>query len=509
MNFREKRQIAVFLGFFLLFLSVPSASSADEVYDSGWMDLNSNYGSSSSVCVDGRRIAGDNCAAPGIPTDCTVVDYNSIAVVDLYLDMPFAYSEDCRVEIKANYSGPEEPNETIKFTANGITGTVEDTQEYGRVISWVVNDETGGWEEDFAFYKGWNRVVFSSPGWCSNDAIGDQVTLGYPDEPGKHGIRIRCYGGEDDMPERPTPPTGGETPPTGGTPPVVPPADGECPYSDQAGQPNKQLITFKSFDGSFNKLLADSDRYNEMETNENISLSPGKYNVWLAAYDAYSLRPADTDQDKEIYFLKFKNGDRQLARSAASDDLADGTVSAEWHGRVNAGLELTEAVNKITAFHGAYPDWGNAHSVQPVCALLEKIPEAVCGNGVVEDGEECDDGNSSDADTCTSACRKTSCGDGIIQTPNGNGQVEQCDRGDTVSGDGCSATCQIETSTVPGVCGSAAATASCSPPQSGLCSSGAAGTPVYDRSTNRWRWTCGSSTACSTVKDCNYKEVAP
>ena len=36
---------------------------------------------------------------------------------------------------------------------------------------------------------------------------------------------------------------------------------------------------------------------------------------------------------------------------------------------------------------------------------LIEVPEPVCGNGVVEAGEECDDGNSDNSDTCTTTCR--------------------------------------------------------------------------------------------------------
>ena len=36
-------------------------------------------------------------------------------------------------------------------------------------------------------------------------------------------------------------------------------------------------------------------------------------------------------------------------------------------------------------------------------------PPPACGNGMVERGEECDDGNDREGDTCTSACTKTDC----------------------------------------------------------------------------------------------------
>jgi cysteine-rich repeat protein len=54
-----------------------------------------------------------------------------------------------------------------------------------------------------------------------------------------------------------------------------------------------------------------------------------------------------------------------------------------------------------------------------------------CGDGVVTPPEECDDGNMSDTDDCTSECRSAGCGDGILQTG------EECDDGNTVNTDGC------------------------------------------------------------------------
>ncbi len=498
-KFLAKNILLSAVGF--LFLPLFAAADSDEFYDSGWMDLNSNYGSTSSVCVDGRRIVGDNCAASGIPTDCTVVDYNSIAKVDLYLDMPFDYSTECRVEIKANYSGPSEPNEIIKFKANGIVGTVADTQETGRVISWVVNDKTGDWKDDFTFRKGWNRVTFYSPGWCTNDAAGDQVVLGYPDQPGKNGIRIRCYGGENkelpnlpDEPEKPLPAP-------------------DCPYDDKPLKSNQFLFTFKPVrtDPLLTKLVAHKDFGKEAATNENSAVPAGRYKVSLAAFDAYTERPLphSLNQDKEQFLLHFKRGNKVLAVSGATDDLKDGTVSAEWHGVVNEELVVPEGVTAITAYHADYYNPRNAQSVQPVCALLEKLDEPVCGNGVVEEGEECDDGNSSNADRCSNICTKTVCGDGIIQNPNGRGQFEQCDRGDRVDGDGCSSLCKIERPTIVGSCGSAVNQASCGAPESGLCADGAAGTPRYNPATNKWEWTCGTSELCSTTKDCTYREVRP
>ncbi|MFW5746801.1 MAG: LamG-like jellyroll fold domain-containing protein, partial [Nanoarchaeota archaeon] len=71
---------------------------------------------------------------------------------------------------------------------------------------------------------------------------------------------------------------------------------------------------------------------------------------------------------------------------------------------------------------------------------------AVCGNGILEDGEECDDGNLFDGDFCNSTCQLQqcagSCGDGILDPD------EECDDGNTDNGDGCNATCNLESCTM-------------------------------------------------------------
>ena len=53
----------------------------------------------------------------------------------------------------------------------------------------------------------------------------------------------------------------------------------------------------------------------------------------------------------------------------------------------------------------------------------------VCGNSLLELGEECDDGNLEDGDACTPECLLPVCGDGHV------GPDEQCDDGNLEAGD--------------------------------------------------------------------------
>ncbi len=64
---------------------------------------------------------------------------------------------------------------------------------------------------------------------------------------------------------------------------------------------------------------------------------------------------------------------------------------------------------------------------------------ASCGDGELDAGEECDDGNDVDGDACTNACKSATCGDGIV------GPNEACDDGNDVDDDMCSNTCQLKT----------------------------------------------------------------
>ncbi len=61
-----------------------------------------------------------------------------------------------------------------------------------------------------------------------------------------------------------------------------------------------------------------------------------------------------------------------------------------------------------------------------------------CGSEAVTGAEQCDDGNDDDTDDCLSNCRSAVCGDGAK-----HGDLEECDDGNTNENDGCLSSCHI------------------------------------------------------------------
>ena len=78
--------------------------------------------------------------------------------------------------------------------------------------------------------------------------------------------------------------------------------------------------------------------------------------------------------------------------------------------------------------------------LNPTISVLEQPPGTMCGNSILEVGEQCDNGaNNADTKACTLACANNACGDGKMYIG-----VEQCDDGNIQNGDGCSSTCAAE-----------------------------------------------------------------
>jgi cysteine-rich repeat protein len=115
---------------------------------------------------------------------------------------------------------------------------------------------------------------------------------------------------------------------------------------------------------------------------------------------------------------------------------------------------ITTSADGVWSLKVADDGGGDTGTLQNWALIL--CTTVTCGNGVLDAGETCDQGNNNQAngDGCNSSCQTeagfTCAGTPSVCTPNcGNGVIdagEQCDQGagNLADGDGCSATCQLE-----------------------------------------------------------------
>ncbi len=84
------------------------------------------------------------------------------------------------------------------------------------------------------------------------------------------------------------------------------------------------------------------------------------------------------------------------------------------------------------------------------CALQDSECPVLCGNGLVEEGEDCDDGNTrDDGNGCSDTCSQNNiCGDGVLQS-----LFESCDDGEFNASYAPDATCGPTCEGLSGFCG--------------------------------------------------------
>lgn len=98
-----------------------------------------------------------------------------------------------------------------------------------------------------------------------------------------------------------------------------------------------------------------------------------------------------------------------------------------------------EMLNEITCFGGFTEqcDLGDANSDTPDSACRTTCLTPFCGDGIVDTGEECDDGNLNEVDGCSTICRLPACGDRVVQGD------EACDDGNDLDSDACLSDCTL------------------------------------------------------------------
>lgn len=191
----------------------------------------------------------------------------------------------------------------------------------------------------------------------------------------------------------------------------------------------------------------------------------------------YGYRYSDdnaSSEKRDINALKFKDrfpGQFFASEKARDEDAAHGSILAAF-AQANTitflktdgsdGSALLDPTGSLYVFI--------VNEMNGARIYVPKNP--VCANGVLEAGEECDDGDTDDMNSCSNACKTNIplpfgavCGNGVTESG------EFCDDSNTASADGCSSTCAIESgftcSEEPSVCVCSLPPPSCPAPSSG------------------------------------------
>ena len=157
------------------------------------------------------------------------------------------------------------------------------------------------------------------------------------------------------------------------------------------------------------------------------SLADGGFLLAGASGDEYryseSGHPSGPSDEWKVYLIRTDAMGEVESETVFGDGADQGNNAGEF-------LSLTD-----DGCYMVYTDSDSAGDVEPNNFGFMKICE-LCGNGVSDPGEECDDGNPDDCDGCDGDCRlSTTCGNGIVCG------AEQCDDGNLLDGDCCTSAC--------------------------------------------------------------------
>lgn len=148
----------------------------------------------------------------------------------------------------------------------------------------------------------------------------------------------------------------------------------------------------------------------------------------------------------------------KIASSAGSSALSSASSSLPQASCGNGLLEVGEGCEAgFPCQYGSCDFQCQCRVVSSASSSLSAATVGICGNGVVEEGEQCDDGNTTPHDGCSLFCTTEEgfacasqpsfclpvCGDGIRVPP------EECDDGNMSDGDGCTSVCKIERGAAP------------------------------------------------------------
>lgn len=176
----------------------------------------------------------------------------------------------------------------------------------------------------------------------------------------------------------------------------------------------------------------------KLDAMETEGVPPYCYAPTAARDDAYSVAINSADHDLDVLRNDTRSasvctGSPVSITSVTTPSLGGSVLIAPGSGSV-IYTPLAGACGQVETFDYTADLGGESDT-----ATVRVLVACVCGDGIQQANEECDNGTNLPGSGCTSTCR--------LEPRCGNGKVdpgEQCDDGGTAPGDGCSPTCTIE-----------------------------------------------------------------
>jgi cysteine-rich repeat protein len=164
---------------------------------------------------------------------------------------------------------------------------------------------------------------------------------------------------------------------------------------------------------------------------------PYCYAPATARDDAYSVAINSADHDLDV----LRNDTRSasvctgslVAITAVTAPSLGGAVTIAGGGASVVYTPLAGACGQVESFEYTADLGGESHT-----AAVRVLVECVCGDGITQANEQCDNGTNLPGSGCVGCRREPACGNGALD------DGEQCDDGGTQAGDGCSPTCTVE-----------------------------------------------------------------
>ncbi len=174
---------------------------------------------------------------------------------------------------------------------------------------------------------------------------------------------------------------------------IVSPDPPSCPFDTETGD----IVV------NFTRWLRSDRGLDEARNIVSQRIPAGNYQVALAGWDSYEGRQYVAQPHESFRVELWGSGSKAIAKTSPTKDLKDNVKTAFFKDVVNNELMVKKTASDVVAFHKLGYGQDNPNSIRPICARFRPIP--VCGNGVKEIGEQCDDGNTAGHDGCSSQCR--------------------------------------------------------------------------------------------------------